>query len=88
MIKTIWKKYDEVFITLGILLLIVLFVVYKKKDTGKRGVITVAKITRYEPGESGGSLFADVYIDERIVEVLVNETCSNLKLGRYYFAKN
>ena len=56
------------------------------KDVVDKGVITVAKVLRYESGEYGSDLSLEVYVGDKKFTTTVDQDCDEC-VGRYYFVK-
>jgi hypothetical protein len=89
----ITSKVKSFFLSYGKLILftiaIVFIVIYAKKKTAhteKNGVITVAKILKYEPAESGSSLKINIYLKDKVITTSVGTGCY-FCVGGYYFIK-
>jgi hypothetical protein len=79
--------YSEIIAIIIAIVVIVFFVRHKISDVNANGVITVAKILRYEGAESGSNLYIEIYLEDRKITTSINKPCPPSCIGSYYFVK-
>jgi len=72
------------FIAIG--LLVVCWMLVKKSEMRKYGVITVAQVIKYEAAESGSMLRIHVYLKDKVITAYASNDCY-FCIGGYYFVK-
>lgn len=84
--KPFFLTYGKLIFTLIAVACLVIYAIKKSDHTEKHGIITVAKVLRYEAAESGGSLVLDVYLRNKVIEISAGTSCY-FCVGGYYFVK-
>lgn len=67
---------------------IFLFVGYKMNHTRRYGLITVARVVRYEGAVSGSDLYIDIYVRNTVYRTSVGQDCQYDCIGNFFFTKN
>jgi hypothetical protein len=84
-IISFFRGNDEITGAILILGMIALFVYYKKRTVENNGIITICKVTGWEPAESGSSLYVNIYLQGKIYPYTFNT--SDAVIGHFYFVK-
>lgn len=72
-----------IFILVGIFF----FVRNKVNKTKKEGIITVAKVIRFEGAESGSNLYVDIFFKDKIYSTSLGDGCRADCVSKYFFIK-
>jgi hypothetical protein len=86
-IFNIFDEFSEIIVTLIIVFVIFFFVFNKRKEVDSMGIITIAKVNRWESAESGSSLYISIYFEDKKYTTILNKSCESYCIGNYYFIK-
>jgi len=81
------KKYEQPIGAIVIFIGIVIFVGYKMTNTKTHGLVTIAKVLRYEPAESGSELFIEIYFMNKKYVTSIGQEFQPGSFGRFFFIK-
>jgi len=84
--RALFEEYRGIIGFIAIGLLIACFILVKRSEMRKHGIITVAKVIEYEAAESGSSLRIQVYLKDKVITAYVANECY-FCAGKYYFVK-
>ena len=81
------KEYDQIIFAILLVIGLFLFVRIRIANVEKDGVITIAKVIRYECAESGSDLYIKIYLQNKTYVTSVNQECQSDCIGNYFFVK-
>ena len=64
----------------------VIYSLFRKYQLDSHGVITIAKVVRYENAESGDNLWVKVYYNGQIYETMSGSSCYSC-IGQFFFVR-
>ena len=84
--KKIIKRNPELFGVIIIILIAVAFGVLRNINFTKHGVITICRVSKFEPAGDGGDLYVEVYFKDKKYTTIVNTICFSC-IGKYYYCE-
>lgn len=69
-----------------LILSIILYDVYETKKIERDGIITIAKVDKYETNVSGGDMHISIFYKQKEYKSVINTICIKCT-GKYYFVK-
>ncbi len=88
MADSFFYRHKEILFVSILLLLIIMFGIYRGSKIQHKGVYTISKIIKYESDASGSSLYLEVYFQGRVINTVVNSVCFGCdKVNPFYFVR-
>jgi hypothetical protein len=84
-IRHIFTGYLEIVITILITIFLFLFLFYKEEHVKKEGVITIAKVLRWEASGDSYALYIETYFRGKKYPMTLNLGCGGNCEGQYFF---
>jgi hypothetical protein len=81
------KEYELIIFTCVLTIAIFLFLYFEYSKVDNDGIITVAKVIRYEAAADGSELHIEIYFKQKIYKTSLNQTCQFECIGKYFFIK-
>lgn len=81
------SEYDQVICAIFVFIVIILFVRHKYNQVDEQGIITVAKVLRYEGAVSGSDLYIQIFLKDTSYITSINHECGFDCIGNYFFIK-
>lgn len=81
------QKYATALGFFVVLVCVYLYVSNKISNVDKNGVVTVAKVLKWEPAEQGSDLYIEIYLEDAKVVADIDQDCPADCVGNYFFVK-
>jgi hypothetical protein len=80
------QNNSKIIFAIIVVLFLVFYSINRTNHTDKHGLITVAKVMKYEPAESGSSLEINIYLKDKVISTSVSTGCY-FCVGKFFFIK-
>lgn len=80
------SNYPEIWAIACIILICVVWGLWRTSEFNKHGVVSVCKILRVEDSGGGADMYVEVYVKKKRFVVIVNEICLSC-VGNYVYSK-
>jgi hypothetical protein len=79
-------KKVKFWIVIALVVLLIAYSLYRKHELEREGVITIARVDKFESAEQGGDLYITIFFKNQEYKTIVDGICNSCN-GNFYYIK-